>query len=416
MSSSSSKKRKTSRSSSSKSSTRSRSSSSRDSKSNKKGKPPSIWAVLAVLLLLFAGYLHNEGIVDLGPLADIIGISDDEQSAPVTQKHSTGAFQAYFTTPYLVYPDDRDNRTPPPFEKALLADIAAAQRSVDVVAFEYNLESLADALVNAHERGVNVRLALDEENLEDPEDAEWAGKVEEAGIPISWQESTAFLHSKFAIIDDAIVWMGSLNFTNNGTYRNNNNLLRFTVPALVENYTAEFEQMMGGTFGNSKESLAPNPVIMVDDIKIENYFSPQDRPLETIVNYVMGAQKSIRFLTFSYTSDEIGEAMIARKQAGVEVQGVFESRSSRGIGAEFERLEAAGVDVLEDGNCYTMHHKVIIIDDAIVITGSYNFTKRAEETNDENFVIIQDAELASTYVEEFNRVYDQAMNPTRCGR
>jgi len=311
----------------------------------------------------------------------------------------------------------RDKRTAPPFEQALIADIDSAQASVDIAAFEYNLESVADALLRAHQRGVAVRLALDRENLEDPDDSLWASHIEDAGIPISWEDSTAFLHSKFAVIDSAVVWMGSWNFTNNCTYRNNNNLLRFTIPALVENYSTEFSQMFDEEhFGTDKEPQTPNPVIDVGGMLIENCFSPQDGCAEPVLEHISEAQRSIKFLAFSYTSDLIGDAMIERHQAGVQVQGVFETRNARGTGSEFARLKQVGIEVLEDGNCYTMHHKMIVIDDHIVITGSYNFTKRAEETNDENFVIIDNQELATAYTEEFERVYNQALSPTRCGR
>jgi phosphatidylserine/phosphatidylglycerophosphate/cardiolipin synthase-like enzyme len=61
-----------------------------------------------------------------------------------------------------------------------------------------------------------------------------------------------------------------------------------------------------------------------------------------------------------------------------------------------------------------MHHKVIIIDDATVITGSYNFTRRAAHTNDENLLIIDSPALAAQFAAEFERVYRQARNPPRC--
>jgi phosphatidylserine/phosphatidylglycerophosphate/cardiolipin synthase-like enzyme len=72
------------------------------------------------------------------------------------------------------------------------------------------------------------------------------------------------------------------------------------------------------------------------------------------------------------------------------------------------------VDVLEDGNCYILHHKVIVIDERIVITGSYNFTASAERDNDENLVIVYDPLLARDYLKEFERVYAQAQAPSRC--
>jgi phosphatidylserine/phosphatidylglycerophosphate/cardiolipin synthase-like enzyme len=66
------------------------------------------------------------------------------------------------------------------------------------------------------------------------------------------------------------------------------------------------------------------------------------------------------------------------------------------------------VDVRRDGNTGLMHHKVIIIDRSIVITGSYNFSNSAETSNDENVVIIHSAETAAEFMSEFQRVYDQA--------
>jgi phosphatidylserine/phosphatidylglycerophosphate/cardiolipin synthase-like enzyme len=77
-------------------------------------------------------------------------------------------------------------------------------------------------------------------------------------------------------------------------------------------------------------------------------------------------------------------------------------------------LRQGGVDVLEDGNCYILHHKVIIIDERTVITGSYNFTNSAERDNDENLVIVDDPNLARAYLDEFERVYAQAQAPARC--
>jgi phosphatidylserine/phosphatidylglycerophosphate/cardiolipin synthase-like enzyme len=319
-----------------------------------------------------------------------------------------------FTTPALVYPDMPARRVPPPFERMLLADIDAARQSIDVALFEYDLASLSAALARAQQRGVAVRLALDRESLEHPDNARWAGDLQRVGVPVFWQESTAFLHSKFLIIDNAVVWAGSWNATSNGIYRNNNNLLRFSAPPLVANYAAEFAQMAQGSFGTRKQARTPYPVVLLDNMRVETYFSPQDAIEPRLLERVAAARHSIRFLAFSFTSDALADAMLARQVAGVQVQGVMERRSARGIGAEFARLRAGGADVWEDGNCYTMHHKVIIIDDATVITGSYNFTRRAEHTNDENLLIIDSPALAAQFAAEFERVYRQARNPPRC--
>jgi phosphatidylserine/phosphatidylglycerophosphate/cardiolipin synthase-like enzyme len=119
-------------------------------------------------------------------------------------------------------------------------------------------------------------------------------------------------------------------------------------------------------------------------------------------------------MAFSYTEDTISDAMIAKVKAGVVVRSVFESQNADGSGADFSRLRQGGVDVVADGNCSILHHKVTVIDERTVITGSYNFTSSAEKDNDENLVIVDDVALARAYLEEFQRVYAQAQAPTRC--
>jgi phosphatidylserine/phosphatidylglycerophosphate/cardiolipin synthase-like enzyme len=94
------------------------------------------------------------------------------------------------------------------------------------------------------------------------------------------------------------------------------------------------------------------------------------------------------------------------KIRGVDVLGVFdESQLRSNTGSEYEWLLGAGLDVRIDGSPDKLHHKVIIIDGRIVITGSYNFSVSAESRNDENLVVIFDEEVAGVYLEEWERVY-----------
>jgi phosphatidylserine/phosphatidylglycerophosphate/cardiolipin synthase-like enzyme len=80
--------------------------------------------------------------------------------------------------------------------------------------------------------------------------------------------------------------------------------------------------------------------------------------------------------------------MIAKVTAGLVVPGLFVSYNAGGSGANFNRLQQGGVDLLEDGNCSILHHKVLVIDARTVITGSYNFTSCAEKDNEENLMIV----------------------------
>src|SRR4029078_1723947 len=113
---------------------------------------------------------------------------------------------------------------------------------------------------------------------------------------------------------------------------------------------------------------------------VEVYFSPQDGVSKYVLQRLAAAKRSVFFVTFSYIADVISEAMLAKRKAGLVVRGVFESQNAHGSGADFNRLKQGGVDVLEDGNCHILHHKVIVIDEQTVITGSYNFTASASAT------------------------------------
>ena len=78
------------------------------------------------------------------------------------------------------------------------------------------------------------------------------------------------------------------------------------------------------------------------------------------------------------------------------------------IGTEFDVFMRDELNVLLDGNSGQMHHKAIIIDEKIVITGSYNFTRSAATRNDESVVIIYDEDIAGFYLQEFQRVFGGA--------
>jgi phosphatidylserine/phosphatidylglycerophosphate/cardiolipin synthase-like enzyme len=92
----------------------------------------------------------------------------------------------------------------------------------------------------------------------------------------------------------------------------------------------------------------------------------------------------------------------------VTVAGVFdESQAAGNTGTEWDRLREAGLDVRMDGNSSLMHHKVILIDGETIVTGSYNFSANAERRNDENTLVIYSSRVASQYMVEFERVFEE---------
>ncbi|MEN8172824.1 MAG: phospholipase D-like domain-containing protein [Chloroflexota bacterium] len=313
-------------------------------------------------------------------------------------------FSIYFSNPdsptaftYRGGPDDK-----------LATAIREARFSVDAAIYHINLWSIRDALIAAHNAGVTVRVVAETKNMDETEIQE----LRQAGIPIVEDHRESFMHNKFMVIDNHEVWTSSMNFTVNGAYKNDNNLLRIRSSKLAENYTTEFNEMFEqGMFGDHAIANTPHPSITLDGSQVETYFSPDDGAAARIVRLIQNAQTSVSFMAFSFTSDQIAAALLERAENGVNIVGVFdESQYYSNAGTEFDNLYDAGLAVYLDQNIYNMHHKVIIIDRKIVITGSYNFSYSAEQRNDENVLIIHNAQAAESYLDEFERVLAKAIS------
>jgi phosphatidylserine/phosphatidylglycerophosphate/cardiolipin synthase-like enzyme len=311
-------------------------------------------------------------------------------------------YEIYFTDPFN---KDAWKEEGGP-DMALDAAINKARISVDVAAYSLNLYSIRAALIDAHQRGIKVRVVMESDNMFDA--APMA--LINAGIEIVGDRREGLMHDKFVVIDRSEVWMGSMNFTTSGAYEDNNNLVHILSTKVADDYTVEFEEMFKDDFfGPDAVAATPNPKITIDGETLEVYFSPDDHVAKRIVELLRGAEHSIYFLAYSFTANDFGEIMRQKAKAGLTVSGVMEeSQVKSNQGSEYTPFKDAELPVYLDGNAGQMHHKVIIIDEEIVITGSYNFSASAERTNDENVVIFFDPRIAAQYLAEFRRVEAEA--------
>ena len=288
----------------------------------------------------------------------------------------------------------------------LVEAIDAARLSIDVAAYSITLNSVRYALINAHDRGVAVRIVMESTNM----DSSDVQKLLEAGIPIVGDDRQGLMHDKFMVIDRSEVWLGSMNYTDSGTYDDNNDMIRILSTKIAENYSTEFNEMFeDNKFGPDVVAQTPNPTVTLDGTRVDTYFSPDDHVLTALYNLLSGAEESIYFLAFSFTSNELGEIVRTKAEAGLDVKGVMDKEQvASNTGTEFDPFRQAGLDVRIDGNEGQMHHKVFIVDGKIVAFGSYNFSKSAEERNDENIVIVYNEKIAEFFMQEFDRVYAEA--------
>ena len=292
----------------------------------------------------------------------------------------------------------------PNLEERLVNKLTSATSVVDAALYDLDSKSIATALINAHNREVKVRVFTENSHGEEEE----IQRLLREGIPVHDDgDNDGYMHHKFVIIDERYVWTGSYNTTYNGAFKNDNNVVWIDSVPLAENFTKEF-QVIYSSRGEEKlpQNSIPHPqVTLSDGTQIFTYFSPGSQTIPPLLHEINSAQESINFMVFSFTHDKIGMAMRDQHENGIKVGGVFdENQISRY--SEYHLMQESGMDVKIDETSGTMHHKVIIIDEETVITGSYNFSRNAEIRNSENLLIIKNnKDIAQAYIDEYNKLW-----------
>jgi phosphatidylserine/phosphatidylglycerophosphate/cardiolipin synthase-like enzyme len=289
-------------------------------------------------------------------------------------------------------------------ESALVDSIESADENIELAMYSFSLPTVADALIAADERGVNVRMVMETDNM----DSYQVKRLLAAGIPVKGDSSDGLMHNKFVIIDDQEVWTGSLNLTITGAQEDANNLIRLASPELAVDYAVEFEAMYtDDLFGEHHRPKTPYPLLSIDGTVLEAYFPPNDGASKRLIELINEADESVIFMASNFTSDPISQALLLALVRGVKVGGIMDADNALSdTGSDYQLLVSADIPVMLDKDPGRMHHKVFIFDNAIVAFGSYNFTASAEKRNDENLLIIHDPDLAARFLVEYQRLIE----------
>lgn len=139
----------------------------------------------------------------------------------------------------------------------------------------------------------------------------------------------------------------------------------------------------------------------VSPANIQVYFSPRGGCTEAIIREINSAQRSIHIQAYSFTSAPIARALLDAHRRKIQINAILDksNRTDKYSSATF--LHNQGIQPLIDDNHAIAHNKIIIIDEARVITGSFNFSKAAEERNAENVLIINEPVIAKQYLQNW---------------
>lgn len=315
--------------------------------------------------------------------------------------------------------------------------IDSAQSSLDFAVMGFSHDEVVDAMQRAYDRGIPVRMVGD------------AGHLYNAGyqmmldrhIPMVVGNDAHIMHDKFMVVDGRFVLFSTANWTPTDLVHNSNNFAMIDSPEVAADFTAEFEQMFAGRFGHTKIEIDNGRQYQIGDTTMEVWFSPNEDALGRIQELIDASTESIRFTIFAFTKDQIGSAFIRAQErydeadaaAGISLNLPYDQRRSvAGVidqsqlhsnqqYHEVYRLLSAGIPLRMDGNDSSrqpgdyqagggrLHSKTMVIDaygeNPLVITGSFNWSSSATQSNDEFMVVMHGKRIAQVYDQYFEELY-----------
>ena len=141
----------------------------------------------------------------------------------------------------------------------------------------------------------------------------------------------------------------------------------------------------------------------------EVIFFPDENNENKVVNMIRTAKQSLIICIYTFTNDKLAEAIEeAFIKNKISVRIITDDETIKQKGSDISKLVLLGIPCKTDDNSnYYMHHKFVVIDGKVLITGSFNWTVQAVKYNNENVIMIQDEELAEKYEKEFERLWNE---------
>lgn len=319
---------------------------------------------------------------------------------------------------------------------SLVAAIDKTNNTLRLSLYDLRLPEIAAALLRAKARGVDVRLVYDESHVKPAAPGAGAGPSPEyrslldGGVSIRILKgggSFGIMHNKFAVFDGELLATGSFNWTASADAKNFENAIFRSDDELAAGFAKYWDWMW--TLGRDPKASAadaasgaglgappadPTSPVSFAGGKYPRYaFSPGGGVEDMLVDALGRAKKTIDIAIFSLYSQRVVDALITAKARGVSVRvaaDVSQSRRSQPMLA----LSKSGADVRLSsgpGGGGVLHHKYVILDGALLMTGSYNFSANAELYNFENDLFSTVPGEIAAYGAEFAAVWEQAHAP-----
>ena len=313
----------------------------------------------------------------------------------------------FFAGPHVVGGPDN-------LEQVIVDFIKGASKRLEIAVQELESEPIAQAIIDAKKRGVNVKVVIEQSYLRrtPPKDDPWSsgGKNEanrrvhdailRTNIDVKVDYNAKIFHQKFIVRDSASLLTGSTNFTPTGTHKNLNHIVIVHDKGVARVYRREFKEIQQGHFGKLNEGHDTRPKeVVVSNVPIKILFAPDHNPEMEIMKQMIKARTRIDFAIFTFSkSSGIDDTMLRLLDLNMPIRGAFDGKQGAQDWSPLPQILAKGAELfaVNSGNGIgKLHHKLMVLDDQVVIAGSFNYTGPANQLNDENIIILGNLDATS---------------------
>lgn len=317
----------------------------------------------------------------------------------------------------------------------LIEFISETQRSLDCAIYDLRHPHVIQALQELARSGRRLRIAYDASKERtggltgDPKPSGTEAALNAAGLlpyatPV--HNSGHLMHNKFLIRDGVTLWTGSANFTVGGLERQDNNCLTLRDQGIIAQYGAIFTDLLSGEHNHTRRRSSREAAHLLEVSQgarpsvTTAFFAPSEgEQIEQAIIQALATARKVRVMAFLIGDPGILEALGRFATPSADIRGVIDPHGMQDV-LRYKHADDTAFWFMRDRrfvaapshafNPHTeqdfMHNKVLIIDDHLVITGSFNFSENAE-LNDENLLILNSAQVAAAYTSYFDRLYAQ---------
>lgn len=275
----------------------------------------------------------------------------------------------------------------------ILRIIRETKESIYMHIYSFSDPEIESELIQANRRGVRLELM-----------GEWGKTYPISILPfLKYWKGTGLQHTKVLVSDQSLVFIGTGNFTSYGLEQDHNGYLEF-----------KLNRKEWDNFYSFLKEDYPFPVLKIRGLEFWN--SPEEGILiqNRLFDSALSSRQSIRYLIFDHYDPILSSGFTRANHRSIS--GIYnrpvdpEGKILSGI-PEIEIMEDGNEDILDDptiGKGGLLHHKTMILDDLEVLTGSYNYSLSARDSNREILIAMKDARIAQEFKQEWENIRNKS--------